>query len=230
MSEASPPQGPDPSMDLRHLERIEAEVSRHQQNAWRVRLSVLALVAGFVALHGNHGRYMFLAPVLGLGCWLLDAHAEWNVRALRLLAASVRGALVPKALPMTLDVSPWASLVSWRSVLLRPARALYYHPLVTMVAYVAIDAPRLDPDGMPSELFWYLAVSFTSFLGLVLVAWSWWYDRFGAPLPPQTFSPGPTASYQGAPQQLDASRRAPDGPFPVTPRSDATRPFGTAAG
>lgn len=217
-------------VDLRHLERVEAEVSRHQQNALRIRLAALGLVGGFVALHGAHGRYMFLAPVLALGCWLLDAHAEWNARALRLLAASVRGALVPKALPMSLDVSPWASLVSWRSVLLRPARALFYHPLATMVAYVAIDAPRLDPDGVPSELFWYLAVTFTSFLAMVLVAWSWWYDRFGSPQSMPVFVPPPSASHQGQTPQLDASRRNPDAPFATAPRSDATRPFGTATG
>lgn len=248
MSDAPAPRAPDRAPDLMHLELVEREVSRHRQNGLRLRVGALALVAGYIAVHGaqSQPRYMFLAPFLGLALWALDAHADWNARALRALARAIRGEAGPRPAPMSLDVGPFADQVSWRQCLLRPARALYFHPVVTAAAYVAIDAPRLDPDGVPSELFWYLAVTFLAFLALVVVAWSWWYDRFGvAPAYPAAL-PAPSPSFQAFPAPQPPSvpariepLRAEDSPFPtpppspavvVPPRTDATRPFGTAVG
>lgn len=217
------------SPDLRHLELIEQEVSRHRQNALRIRLAGVALVAGYVALHGAQAqpRYMFLAPVIALGAWILDAHADWNMRALRLVARAVRGEIGPRPAPLSLDPEPWSEAVSWRQAMLRPARAAFFHPLATMAAFIAVDAPRLDPDGTPSELFWYLAVSFVSFAVLVVVAWSWWYDHFGEATAP-TF---PVAPPRPRVSEVPTAFRSADGPFPPsTPRTDATRPFGTAVG
>lgn len=236
MSDAPAARPPDAPYALRHLELIEADVARHRQNAFRVRVAALATVGGFVALHGAHAqpRYMFVAPALAVGAWLLDAHAEYHARCLRWLAAAVRGDAAPRPPAMSLDASPFAERVSWRSALLRPARAAFFLPLVMLGAYIAVDAPHLDPDTVPSELFWYLAVTFLGFLALVGVAWSWWLDRFGA----GTFAPPPaastSASFQGAPGALPPGHASYDGqggPFPPRdPRKEHTNPFGTAVG
>jgi hypothetical protein len=208
---------------LRHLELIEHEIARHRQNAFRVRALALALVGGFVALHSaqSQPRYMFLAPALALGAWLLDAHADFHHRTLRWLAAAVRGDVAPHPPPLCLDASPFEARVSWRATLLRPARVAFFLPLTLLGAYIAIDAPRLDPEGVPSELFWYLLVTFLGFLALVATAWSWWVDRFGSAV-----APSPAAD-RAAPG--DKVRDA-AGPFPPRPRKDDTHPFGTAVG
>jgi hypothetical protein len=225
MSDAtSAARAPEAPYDPRHLELIEREVARHRQNALAVRLGTLGLVGGFIALHAAQPqpRYMFLAPVFALGGWMLDAHADWNVRALRALARAARGEIGPRPAPLSLDTAPWADRVSWRSALLRPARAVLFHPLTTLAAFVAIDAPRLDPDGVPSELVWYIGVSFAAFVALVMVAWSWWYDTFADAAAPVA---------KTAPRSLDVPVVRPgDNPFPPAPRSDQTRPFGTAVG
>lgn len=231
MSDATPEaRVPEDPTTLRHLEMVEAEVSRHRQNALRIRLGALAVVAGYVALHGaqSQPRYMFLAPVLALAGWALDAHAEWNVNALRLLASAVRGETGPRPPSLTLDARPFSDRVSWRRALLRPARAMFFHPLTVIAAYVSVDAPRLDPEGVPSELFWYLAVTFMAFLAVVIVAWSWWYDHFGETATPPAWQP----QSQAQPRALDAksSLQGSEGPFPSAPKSEHTRPFGTAVG
>jgi hypothetical protein len=237
MSDAPAVRPPDASPALRHLELIEAEVVRHRQNALRIRAGALFLVGGYIALHSaqSQPRYMFVAPALAIGAWILDAHADWNTRCLAWLSAAVRGETTPRPPPFSLDASPFVERVSLRSALLRPARAAYFQPLVMLASYIAIDAPRLDPDGTPSELFWYLAVTFLSFLTLVAVAWSWWLDRFGstpaAPRVAASFQGG--ASLQGAPSGLPGGHASYDGagPFPPRePRKDHTHPFGTAAG
>lgn len=229
MSDATPDaRVPEDPGTLRHLEMTEAEVARHRQNALRTRLATLGLVAGYVALHGaqSQPRYMFIAPVLALAGWALDAHAEWNITALRLLASAVRGETAPRPPRLSLDTRPFAARVSWRRALLRPARAMLFHPLATIAAYVAVDAPRLDPEGVPSELFWYLAVTFVAFLAVVVIAWSWWYDHFGESTATPAWAPPPP------PSALDAkvSLQGTEGPFPTAPRSEHTRPFGTAVG
>ncbi len=227
MSDAAPEgRAPEDPTTVRHLEQIETEVSRHRQNALRVRLGTLAMVAGYIAIHGAQSpvRYMFVAPVLALGGWILDAHAEWNVTALRTLASAVRGEITPRPPAMTLDVGPFSDRVSWRKALLRPARAVFFHPLTTIAAFISVDAPRLDPEGVPSELFWYLAVTFMAFLALVVVAWSWWYDQFSER------ATTPAWPVSQAPRALEAkgSLQGSEGPFPTAPRSEQTRPFGTA--
>ncbi len=228
MNDATPARAPEGAPDPRHLELVEREVSRHRQNSLRVRMGALALVAGFIAVMSAQAqpRYMFLAPLIALAGWALDAHAEWNVRALRVLAHAIRGEVGPRPAPLSLDTAPWADRVSWRQVILRPARALLFHPMTAIAAYVSIDAPRLDPDGVPSELAWYLAVTFLAFLALVVIAWSWWYDHFGDAGVTQA------PSFQGRAPAIDAPRQLRDGegPFPTAPRNDRTRPFGTAVG
>lgn len=227
MSDAAPEgRAPEDPTTVRHLEQIETEVSRHRQNALRVRFGTLAMVAGYIAIHGaqNPARYMFVAPVLALGGWILDAHSEWNINALRVLASAVRGEIAPRPPAMTLDVGPFADRVSWRKALLRPARAVFFHPLTTIAAYISVDAPRLDPEGVPSELFWYLAVTFAAFLALVVVAWSWWYDQFSE----RASQPAWPASQAPRALESKSSLQGSEGPFPTPPRSAETRPFGTA--
>lgn len=237
MSDAPAVRPPDPSPALRHLELIEAEAVRHRQNALRVRVGALFLVGGYVALHSaqSQPRYMFVAPALTLGAWALDAHADWNTRCLAWLSAAVRGETTPRPPPMSLDAGPFGERVSLRSALLRPARAAFFLPLTLLGAYIAVDAPRLDADGAPSELFWYLAVTFVAFLTLVGVAWSWWLDRFGAPpaAPRAATSLPGAASLQGSAAALPSGHASYDGvgPFPPRePRKDHTHPFGTVVG
>jgi hypothetical protein len=234
MSVVSPARPPDDLHVLRHLEAIEAEAARHRQNAFRVRLATMGMLGGYVALHAAHTqpRYMFVAPALVLGAWLLDAHAEFQVRCLRWLAAAVRGETSPRPPWMSLDVSPFEGRVSWRSVLLRPARAAFFQPFAMLGGYIAVDAPRLDVDGVPSELFWYLAVTFTGFLVLVGVAWSWWLERFGSyVVTPSETGDVPSRERPFPSANGHASPYGTGGPFPPREaRRDDTHPFGTAVG
>lgn len=230
MSDAPDPRPTDSAPDLRHLELLDAEIARHRQNSFRTRVASLALVAGFIAWHAQHTqpRYMFLAPVLALGAWTLDAAAGWHEQGLRLAVLSVLGAPGPRALPRSVDIAPFTAKMSVRRALLQPSRALWFLPLVACAGAVAADAPLFDAQSVPSQLFWYLAVAFLSFLGLVAVAGSWWYDQFADPAVRAPFIPTKPAALSPAPEAL---ARNGEGPFPVTAkRNDPTHPFGTAVG
>lgn len=228
MSDARPetPARTHEETELRHIERIETEIARHRQNGLWVRLGGLSLTAGFIALHGlsSTPRYMFLAPMLAAAAWGLDAHAAWNVEALRALARVVRGEAPLRVPALSLDVTPVREMASWRRAFLSPARALLYHPLLTVAAIVAVDAPRLDPDGFPTEWMWYVAVVLGAFATLALATWSWWYDRYGSAAPPAQRPAAFPPLIASAPRELNA----PQNPPVVIPRAERTRPFGTA--
>jgi hypothetical protein len=222
MSDVAKPEISRQPTEVRHLELVECEASRLRRVSPWVRAATWSSVSVYIALHGSSGqaRYMFVAPMLAAAGWLLDAHVEYRAKALGELARAIRGERGPTPSMFTLDASSWTDSVSIRRILLQGTRVLAFHPLAVIAAYISVDAPRLDPEGFPSELFWYLLVTFGAIFVLILSAWSWWYDHFSDAQTPK-FTPTMVPSLQ------DGNASSP-GPFPPSRDDQRTRPFGTA--
>ncbi|MEZ4406284.1 MAG: hypothetical protein R3A52_07405 [Polyangiales bacterium] len=204
-------------MDLQHLALVEGERARCARDATRVRLATLALEVGFVVLHAGATwpRYMFIAPLVAVAGWAVEAQVNRRAEALGLLAGAVRGDWGPRPARLSLDAEAWVDQTSLRRAVFKPATALLYHPAALIGAMVAVDAQNVRGGEWPAEPYWYAALAALGSLALVMVFASWLMDRRREAPPRAMAMPAPQPMTEpAAPPAL----REPALPFPDAPR------------
>ncbi len=201
-----------------HLARVSEEAARARRATIPLRASSALAVCVVSVWHASMqpARYMWVAPLLALGFWSLDATLGRRAAAFERLSAALRGEVVPPPPPHSLDPTPYEAALSVRAQWLEPARALFYGALVTFSAAVAVDAQQFPPAESLQEVVWYLFVALGALTLLALIAWSWWVDRFQLrPRAPAVLSaPAPAASAPQFAPPVSMPVGAP-GPFPV---------------
>jgi hypothetical protein len=116
---------------VKHLEFIQATISRLGTNSFLVKGWALTLAAGLLALSASRLSWHLAAVgVVPLACfWYLDCFFLRQERAYRRLYDDVRrpGSTVE---PLSMNVASQLSTMPWREVWFTPTLLLFYTPLL----------------------------------------------------------------------------------------------------
>ncbi|MGI5195582.1 hypothetical protein ACQEVY_18340 [Streptomyces sp. CA-288835] len=125
---------------IKHLEFIQATITRMGTNSFLVKGWSLTLAVGLLALAGSRSSWQIAAVgVVPLFCfWYLDCFFLRQERAFRRLYDDVRRPNSTVEV-LSMNVGPYLSSMPWPEVWLTPTLALFYAPLlIADLAVVAI--------------------------------------------------------------------------------------------
>jgi hypothetical protein len=131
---------------VKHLEMIQAVVTRLAQNSFAYKAWAVTLVSAILALAINSGAYPFILVALlpTLVFWGLDAYYLRQERLFRRLYDVVRGAYPDASTPAAFSMKAEAykdldpKVESWVRLCLSPSEACLYGPIVIVIAACAI--------------------------------------------------------------------------------------------
>lgn len=168
-------------MRLQHLALVVSERLRCERETTTARLATVAIEAGFMVVHASAPwpRYMFIAPLVALAGWAVEAQINRRKAGLGVIESALRTESEQHPEELSLDVDRVRSETSlWRAVL-RPATAVIYHPAAVVGALVAIDAQNVGGTRWPEEPYWYAAVGVLAGVALVAIALTAMAERSG---------------------------------------------------
>jgi hypothetical protein len=133
--------GPD---RLKHLEFIQAIVTRLGTSSFLVKGWTLTITAAFFALlisRPNWGIALTgLIPIVAF--WFLDGHFLWQERLFRSLYDDVRQPVTDVEL-MSMNLNPYKDTKTWKQATFSPTPLLFYGALVLVdMALVIAALPR----------------------------------------------------------------------------------------
>ncbi|QKV95518.1 hypothetical protein HUT19_30400 [Streptomyces sp. NA02950] len=142
-SETEPPAlltaQPTPSQDqVKHLEFIQAVVTRLGNNSFLLKGWCLTLAAGLLAFaaEGSRVSVAVTAFVPLLAFWLLDGYFLWQERLFRNLYDQVRKPAGGGVEPFAMNPRPYAAGTRWRQAACSVTLALFYGGMA--VAHLAV--------------------------------------------------------------------------------------------
>lgn len=124
---------------IKHLEFIQAVITRLANNSFLVRGWTMTVAGAFFALVASKPAPWTaaagLVPILAF--WLLDGYFLWQERLFRCLYDAVRRR-DPQVEPMSMNVGPYRTGRTWRAALLSPTVLLFAGPLVVLDLVVIV--------------------------------------------------------------------------------------------
>ncbi|MEU6001875.1 hypothetical protein ABZ837_29170 [Streptomyces sp. NPDC047197] len=129
---------------LKHLEFIQAAISRLSNNSFLIRGWTVTATGVFlvVSLQIGEWRVAVIALFIGFGFWSLDSSYLRRERMFRRLYddATLRN---PPRIPLfTMNIQPYLPLVSWKSVFFSNSILLIHLPIVAVDLGVAVLIAR----------------------------------------------------------------------------------------
>lgn len=126
---------------LKHLEFIQAIVTRLGTSSFLIKGWTLTIAAAFFAVlvsHLNWGVALIgLVPIVTF--WFLDGRFLWQERLFRALYDDVRQP-EKNAEPMSMNVSPYKDTKTWAKATFSPTLMLFYGALVLVDVVLIIAA------------------------------------------------------------------------------------------
>lgn len=131
---------------VKHLEMIQAVVTRLAQNSFAYKAWAVALVSAILALAVKNEAYPFVLVALlpALVFWGLDAFYLRQERLFRRLYDVVRGAYpdAPSPAPFSMQTKPYKDLdpkiASWLAVCISPTEVWLYGPIIVVILISAV--------------------------------------------------------------------------------------------
>ncbi len=127
---------------IKHLELIQAVISRLAQNSFTIKSIAITLVVAALAFIGSskgNSTHLLMALVPTITFWGLDAHYLRQERLFRRLYEGIRSAGSGMMASFSMDVSPYrAEVDGWWATCWSPTIKWFYGPISLVIVGIVI--------------------------------------------------------------------------------------------
>lgn len=126
---------------LKHLEFVQAVITRHANSSFLVRGWALTVIAAYLAIVATRFEPLLAAMALVplLAFWALDGYFLWQERLFRALYDDVRVS-AQQVEPMSMSVGAYASSTTWLAAAGSKTLVLFYGPLGVLDVVLVVAA------------------------------------------------------------------------------------------